>query len=295
MEEANKTLSLILSRLINPNAVHPDGFTIPSAANTVATTQSTTTVGQFSSVPAPVVTMQSTTTVSQFSCVPAPVVTMQSTTTISQFYSSPAPVVTMQSTTTISQFHSSPAPVVTTQSTTTISQFHSSPAPVVTTQSTPTISQFHSSPAPVVITQSTSISTQPANFELCPQPTPACVHFETVSTTPPPSSLPTAQSSSGLLDVEKIKAARSASCSRRNFSAKIVAELFDEDTRKRSNVAGEFGKLKLNPVLMDYAKSLAFQFYPLEHFESEKTKWVKCVIAIDEFNRRKAKKSLDGQ
>ena len=116
-----------------------------------------------------------------------------------------------------------------------------------------------------------------------------------MSTTPPPSSLPTAQSSSGLLDVEKIKAARSASCSRRNFFAKIVAELFDEDTRKRSNVAGKFGKLKLNPVLMDYAKSLAFQFYPLEHFESEKTEWAKCVIAIDEFNRRKAKKSLDGQ
>ena len=143
--------------------------------------------------------------------------------------------------------------------------------------------------------QSTSISTQPANFELCPQPTPACVHFETVSTTPPHSSLPTAQSSSGLLDVENIKAACSASCSRRNFSAKIVAELFDEDTRKRSNVAGKFGKLKLNPVLMDYAKSLAFQFYPLEHFESEKTEWAKCVIAIDKFNRRKAKKSLDGQ
>ena len=92
--------------------------------------------------------------------------------------------------------------------------------------------------------------------------------------------------SSGILDSEKIKATCSASCSRRNFSARLVAELFDEDPRKHSNVSGKLGKLKLNPVLMDYAKSLVFQFYPLEHSESEKVEWGRCVIAIDEFNRR---------
>jgi len=43
-----------------------------------------------------------------------------------------------------------------------------------------------------------------------------------------------------------------------------VTELFDENTRKCSNVAGKMGKLKLNPVLIEYVKSLAFQFYPLE-------------------------------
>ena len=83
-----------------------------------------------------------------------------------------------------------------------------------------------------------------------------------------------------------MKATRSASCSRRNFSARLVAELFDEDTRKPSNVSGKLSKLKLNPVLMDYAKSLVFQFYPLEHSESEKVEWGRCVIAIDEFNHR---------
>ena len=62
--------------------------------------------------------------------------------------------------------------------------------------------------------------------------------------------------------------------------------MFDEDTRKHSKVSGKLGKLKLNPVLMDYAKSLVFQFYPLEHSESEKVEWGKCVIAIDEFIRR---------
>ena len=83
-----------------------------------------------------------------------------------------------------------------------------------------------------------------------------------------------------------MKATRSASCLRTNFSARLVAELFDEDTRKPSNVLAKLSKLKLNPVLMDYAKSLVFQFYPLEHSESEKVEWGRCVIAIDEFNRR---------
>lgn len=82
------------------------------------------------------------------------------------------------------------------------------------------------------------------------------------------------------VDAEKIKAVRSASCSRRKFSAKLVAELFNEGTRKHSNVARKLGKLKLNPVLIDY-ESLTLQFYPVQYSEYEKTEWVKCVIAIN--------------
>ena len=37
--------------------------------------------------------------------------------------------------------------------------------------------------------------------------------------------------------------------------------------RKRPNVAGKMGKMKLNPILMDYIKSLAFQHFPLEEGE----------------------------
>lgn len=66
----------------------------------------------------------------------------------------------------------------------------------------------------------------------------------------------------------------------------MVREMFDEDTMKRSNVAGKLGKLKMNPVLIEYIKSLTFQYYPIEPFEKEKTEWAKCVIAIDEGNRR---------
>ena len=32
--------------------------------------------------------------------------------------------------------------------------------------------------------------------------------------------------------------------------------------------------------------SVDTQFYPLEHHENEKGKWAKCVVSIDEVNRR---------
>ena len=54
---------------------------------------------------------------------------------------------------------------------------------------------------------------------------------------------------------------------------------------KRSNVAGKLGKLKLNPVLVDYIKSLTFQHFPLEQNQSEKAEWAQGVIAVDELNR----------
>ena len=43
------------------------------------------------------------------------------------------------------------------------------------------------------------------------------------------------------------------SCSRKNFATKLVGELFDENTRKKSNVSGWLGKAKLNAVVMDYS------------------------------------------
>ena len=55
----------------------------------------------------------------------------------------------------------------------------------------------------------------------------------------------------------------------------LVHNIFDEDTRKLSNVGGKLGKLKMNPVLMEYVRSLTFQYYPLEPFEKEKVEWGK--------------------
>ena len=58
-------------------------------------------------------------------------------------------------------------------------------------------------------------------------------------------------------------------------------------------MAGKFGKLKLNPILIEYIKSLVFQHYPLEEGEKQEIEWARCVVAIDEKNRRlnKAKTS----
>ena len=167
-EETNKTLALILAKLINPNAVHPHGFTTPFST---------------------------------------PFVTAQ----FSQFASTSSPIVTTQSTS-IVQFASISSPIVTTQSTS-IGQFASISSPIVTTQSTSiestSIVQFASIQSPIVTTQSTSIMqySVSANMELSPQPTPICAHFETVSLSVLlQSSIPISQSSSGILDAEKIKA-----------------------------------------------------------------------------------------
>ena len=98
-------------------------------------------------------------------------------------------------------------------------------------------------------------------------------------------------SSGGLLSPQLVKKLRVSSCSCRNFSAKLVAVMFDEQTRKCSNVAGKLGKMKLNPILIAHIRALAFQHFPLEQDEKEETEWAKCVVAIDEKNRRLNNKS----
>lgn len=95
-------------------------------------------------------------------------------------------------------------------------------------------------------------------------PTPDFVHFETVATSPQDT---TQSPQSGILEPERISSIWAGSCSQCNFAAKLVVALFDEETRKCSNVGGKLGKLKLNPVLIQYVRSLVFQFYPAEHYD----------------------------
>ena len=92
--------------------------------------------------------------------------------------------------------------------------------------------------------------------------------------------------SGGLLRPELIRRLRIKSCSRKNFAAKLVEATFDRETRSRSNVAGKMGKLKLNPILIEYVKSLVFQHFPSEEGEQQEAEWARCVVAIDEKNRR---------
>lgn len=118
-------------------------------------------------------------------------------------------------------------------------------------------------------------------FALQPPPV---VNVEEVATS-------SSESSGGLLSAELIKKLCVKSCSRQNFAAKLVAVMFDEQTRKRSNVGGKLGKIKLNPILIAHIKSLVFQHFPLEEDEREATEWSRCVVAIDEKNRRLNKSS----
>ena len=77
-----------------------------------------------------------------------------------------------------------------------------------------------------------------------------------------------------------------ASCSRRNFAANLARRMFDEETRKISNVSGKRGKSRLNPIVMEYIKSTVFQFYPISSLIDVPKEWSLCVTAIDETSRR---------
>ena len=75
----------------------------------------------------------------------------------------------------------------------------------------------------------------------------------------------------------------------------MVRRLFDENTRKLSNVSGKAGKAQLNPVIISFVKSMAFQYYPCDTLVDVSKEWANCVIAIDESCRRlvnKPKKAI---
>ena len=73
------------------------------------------------------------------------------------------------------------------------------------------------------------------------------------------------------------------SCSRRNFAVNLVRELFSEEVRKNSNVAGR-GKEQLDKV--KYVKSTVFKFHPCTQADKVSDVWKDCIAMIDESNRR---------
>jgi len=81
-------------------------------------------------------------------------------------------------------------------------------------------------------------------------------------------------SDNGILRAELIRKLCKNSCS----CCKLVEVLFDKDTRKRSNVAGKMEKMKLNPILINYIKSLAFQHFPKDEDENQASEWVQCQL-----------------
>ena len=99
---------------------------------------------------------------------------------------------------------------------------------------------------------------------------------------------------SSWLPASEINFIKRSSCSRRNFCANLVRRLFDENTRKNSNVSGRQGKAQLNPVIISFVKSAAFQYYPCDTIVDVSKEWGYCIIAIDESCRRLVNKPKKG-
>ena len=89
-----------------------------------------------------------------------------------------------------------------------------------------------------------------------------------------------------LVSVPELTAIFNKSCSRRNMAVHLVRILFDEDIRIHSNVSGRCGKDMLDPLIIRYIKNICFQFFPLGGGEKRAEEWNKCIVAIDESNRR---------
>ena len=75
----------------------------------------------------------------------------------------------------------------------------------------------------------------------------------------------------------------------------LVNELFDTETRMRSNFRGR-GKDQLDPQRIEYVKKKCFQVYPSERDSEMKKDWDDCIVAIDDKARdmkRKLKKQQE--
>ena len=93
-----------------------------------------------------------------------------------------------------------------------------------------------------------------------------------------------------IITADMVKEARSRSNSRSNFATNLVRQLFDENTRAKSNIAGVCKKEKLDPKKIAAVKRSTLHVYPLAYGESELIAWKKCHLAIDESCRRLNKK-----
>lgn len=63
-----------------------------------------------------------------------------------------------------------------------------------------------------------------------------------------------------------------------NLAALLSANLFDEETRLKSNVRGR-GKEKLDPDIIQYIKTKCFTYHPSDG--NPTAEWEKCIKSID--------------
>lgn len=81
-------------------------------------------------------------------------------------------------------------------------------------------------------------------------------------------------------------AIKRTSCSVGNFAAKFLSVVFKPEELVNRNCTGTRGKGALDAVKVDIVRKCALKMYPCSPAMEEGV-WRKCVIAIDEFLRRK--------
>ena len=82
---------------------------------------------------------------------------------------------------------------------------------------------------------------------------------------------------------------------RRSLASALVNELFDAETRMRSNIRGR-GKDQLDRQQILYVKKKCFQVYPSDRDSNMKKDWDDCIVGIDDKARdmkQKLKKQQD--
>ena len=89
-----------------------------------------------------------------------------------------------------------------------------------------------------------------------------------------------------LWEAMKIK---SGSCSVGNFAVRLVQKIFLQEELVNRNCRGSRGKEGLNPSKLATVKDYTFKLYPTPPGLKDQ-QWGKCVIAIDEFLRRRKRK-----
>lgn len=77
-----------------------------------------------------------------------------------------------------------------------------------------------------------------------------------------------------------------SSCSVGNFAAKFLSVIFKPEELINRNCTGTRGKGQLNAAKIDIVKKYVLKLYPCT-LAQEDIVWRKCVVAIDEFLRRK--------
>ena len=72
-----------------------------------------------------------------------------------------------------------------------------------------------------------------------------------------------------------------------NFATKLLQDFFSKEQLVNRNCTGTRGKQILDPVKLGAVKKYVFKLYPAGGQGQADAQWRKCIVAIDEFLRRK--------